>query len=265
MITDTHLHLPIIKKDSFFEKAKKKLLSDMRKNGIDYGVLIPDNAVGSKIGDLDTCLNITEKEKKLFLLGTIDIQKQGKEWINKLSLLFRGDRIKGIKIFPGHDPIYPTDKRLIPVLKLCLKYDYPIVIHTGWNSNNPEAARYNNPKHIVKIAKKFPKLKIVIAHYFWPEVEYCYQVTEGLKNIFFDTSGLADKEVIKETGLKKIKSILRMTIKNKPESVVFGSDYPMGKFKSHIALINALKINQKEKRNVFWKNAVRLFRLNLRK
>lgn len=89
-----------------------------------------------------------------------------------------------------------------------------------WNSNHPEVTKHNNPKYITKIAKKFPKLKIIIAHYFWPEVEYCYKITRGFKNIYFDTSALADDEAIEETGLDKIKKVLEQSIKDNSESVL---------------------------------------------
>jgi predicted TIM-barrel fold metal-dependent hydrolase len=240
MIIDAHLHLPAVSKRFTFEKAKRKLLSDMKKSKVDYAILIPDNLHNSSIGDLDMCLKLIENEKKLFLLGTIDIRKEGKKWIDKLDYLLEKGKIKGIKIFPGHDPIYPTDKRLTPVYKLCIKQDCPIVIHTGWNSNHPEAAKYNDPKYIIKIAKKFPKLKIVISHYFWPEIEYCYKITRGFKNIYFDTSALADKEVVEKTDLGKIKRFLELSMKDNSKSVLFGTDYPMCNFKAHIDLINSL-------------------------
>jgi len=263
IIIDSHLHLPAVEKGLTFEKAKRKLLSEMKKNKISYAILIPDNLHGSNIGDLDICLKLAENEKKLFLLGTIDIRKEGKAWIDKLGFLLQKKKIKGIKIFPGHDPIYPTDKRLLPIYKLCIKYNCPIVIHTGWNLNHPEVARYNDPKHIIKIAKKFPKLKIIISHYFWPKVEYCYQITRGVKNIYFDTSALADKEVIEKTGFNIIKRVLEQSMKDNPESVLFGTDYPMGGFKKHINLINSLEIPKGDKEKIFWKNAVRLFKLKI--
>lgn len=153
----------------------------------------------------------------------------------------------------------------MPIYRLCVKHNCPVVIHTGWNSNHPEVAKYNNPKHIIKIVKKFPKLRIIISHYYWPEVEYCYRITRGFKNIYFDTSALADEEVIKETGLDKIKKVLEQSIKDNPESVLFGTDYAMCDIKEHIKLINSLKISNENRERVFWKNANKLFRLNLRK
>lgn len=263
MIIDTHSHLPPLKEGKTFQQSKEKLLSDMNKSKVDYSIIIPDNVHNSKIGDLEVCVKLLEGEKTLFLIGTIDVRIEGKEWTDRLDLLFKKGKIKGIKIFPGHDPIYPTDKRLIPIYKLCLKYGLPIVIHTGWNSNNPKVAKYNDPKHIVKVAKKYPQLKIVISHYFWPDVDYCYKMTRGYKNIYFDTSALADKEVVKKTGLKKIRGVLEKTVKDNPKSVLFGTDYAMCDIKAHINLINHLNIPEENKEWIFWKNAFQLFKLKI--
>ncbi|MEM3405469.1 MAG: hypothetical protein QW117_00635 [Candidatus Pacearchaeota archaeon] len=94
MIIDAHLHLPVVKKNSTFEQSKKKLLSDLKKNKIDYAILIPDNLHDSRIGDLDVCLELIKNEKKLFLLGTIDIRTEEKEWITKLGSLLQEKKSK---------------------------------------------------------------------------------------------------------------------------------------------------------------------------
>lgn len=263
MIIDCHTHLPVISSERNFEDSKKIMLEDMKNCGVDFAIVIPDNVHESKIGDLDVNLGIVEGEKNLFLLGTIDIEKDGEDWISKLDSLFGEGKIKGIKIFPGHDPIYPTDKRLVPVCELCVRYDYPLMIHTGQNSNDSDVARYNDPKYIVELAKKFPDLKIIISHYFWPRVEYCYEITRGFKNIYFDTSALADEEVIEASGLDKIKDVLCRSIRDNPESLLFGTDYAMCSFIDHIALIDSLDLTEIDKERVFWKNANKLFRLGL--
>lgn len=261
MIIDSHLHLPGVNKDRNFEDSKKILLRDLKVNGIDYAILIPDNVPGSTIGDLDTALALTKDERKLFLMGTIDIFKDKKSHLDKLDFLFKQEYIVGIKIFPGHEPLYPTDKRLIPVYKLCVKYDLPIVIHTGWNPGNPDVAKYNDPIHIIKIAETFPQLRIVISHYFWPKVEYCHDLTKSYDNIYFDLSGLADDEVIKETGLDRIKKVLVETVNERPDNVVFGTDYPICSFIEHIDLVNRLKISEENRQKIFYRNALKLFKL----
>jgi len=135
----------------------------------------------------------------------------------------------------------------------------PIVIHTGANSRNPKPAKYNDPKHIIKVARRFPTLKIVIAHYFWPKVEYCHELVKSYANIHFDTSGLADDEVVEETGLDKIKKVLTLTVEQHPCNVVFGTDYAMCNIKKHIELVESLKISRQAKDKIFSENAIKLF------
>lgn len=265
MIIDSHLHLPALKEGKTLADAKEELLQELKKNNVDYAILIPDNTPVSEIGSLDEVLGLVEDERSLFAMGTIDIQRDREPHIRKLDCLFRTRRIVAVKIFPGHDPIYPTDKRLVPVYELCIKHDLPVVIHTGANSRNPEPAKYNDPKYIVKVAKRFSRLKIVIAHYFWPQVEYCHKLTKPYANIYFDTSGLADDEVVEETGIDKIRNVLTLTARQRPHSVVFGTDYSMCSIKKHIALIKSLPIPAESKERIFFKNSIRLFKLKLKK
>jgi len=263
VIIDSHLHLPGLKKGGSFKDSKRMLLEDLKRHRVDYAVLIPDNVPASDVGDLDTVIELTQDEPRLFPMGTLNILKDRESILDKLDWLFESKRIVGIKLFPGHDPIYPTDRRLIPVYELCIKHDLPIMIHTGWNPNNPKAAEYNDPKYIVKIAKIFHNLKIVISHYFWPEVEYCREVTRAFQNIYFDTSGLADEEVIRQTGFQRIHRVLTETFRERPDSVLFGTDYAACDIGKHIELVKSLKISNADKERIFWENALRLFRLRL--
>jgi len=263
MIIDCHQHLPTMKEGRTLEDSRDILLQELERSSVDYAILIPDNMPVSEIGSLDEVLRLAENDKRLFVMGTIDIQKDQERQLQKLDSLFQARRIVGVKIFPGHDPIYPTDKRLLPVYELCVKHDLPIVIHTGANPKNPQVAKYNDPKHIAKIAEAFPTLKIVIAHYFWPKVEYCYELTKPYGNIYFDSSGLADKEVVEETGLDKIEKVLTSTAKERPNNVVFGTDYAMCDIKEHISLIESLEIGNELKARIFFKNSIKTFDLKL--
>jgi predicted TIM-barrel fold metal-dependent hydrolase len=264
MIIDSHLHLPRLTEGKTLADSKQELLQELEKSKVDYAILIPDNIPVSEIGSLDEVLGLVEHDKNLFVMGTINIQKDKEPHTRKLDFLLHTGRIVAVKIFPGHETIYPTDKRLVPVYDLCIKYDLPVVIHTGANAKNPEPAKYNDPKHIVKVAKRFPALKIVIAHYFWPKVEYCYELTKPYGNIFFDTSGLADNEVVEVTGLDKIKKVLTLTVERRPANVVFGTDYAMCNIRKHVGLVESLPIQREFKEMIFSKNSIRLFKLRLK-
>jgi predicted TIM-barrel fold metal-dependent hydrolase len=258
MIIDSHLHLPGRKEGRTLLDSRQELLRELERCKVDYAIVIPDSVPNSEIGSLDEVLDLVENDRRLFVMGTINIRKDKAPHIAKLDHLFQKHRIVAIKIFPGWEPIFPTDKRLTPVYELCLKYDLPIVMHTGGRKQG----KYNDPKYIIKIAGKYPNLKIVIAHYFFPRVEYCHETTRPYENIYFDTSGLADDEVIATTGLQKIRDTLALTARERPSGVVFGTDYAQCSVEKHIALVESLELSNEAKERIFFKNALQLFRLS---
>ena len=117
MIIDAHIHLPAITAIGAYEQAKAQLLEDLRKDKVDYAILIPDNVPNSSIGDVPTCLGLVKDSPEIYLMGTINLQTQGPGWISELDAMLTRRRIVGMKIFPGHDPIYPTDPRLDPFMR----------------------------------------------------------------------------------------------------------------------------------------------------
>lgn len=261
MIIDCHLHLPVSKDLQSLEEKREKLLNDLSKNKVNYAIVIPDNVKHSCIGDVDECLEVFHNDNNIYIMGTLSILKDDNSIYLKLESLLREKKIIGIKIFPGHDYHYPNDVRLEKVFDMCIKYDTPFVIHTG---GNPKVAKYNDPKYIVDIARKHKDLKIVICHYFYPRIEYCYEITKNYKNIFFDISALADEEVEECSGKDKIKEVLEKTIKENPYRIVFGTDYGMCSIEKHIQLVNSLDISDEYKENIFYRNALKLYNLNIK-
>jgi len=261
MIIDAHIHLPVVSESRTYEQAKALLIEDMKKDGVDYAILIPDNLPNSAIGDMPTCLGLVKDTPELFLMGTIDVQTQGRAWLEELERLLSERRIVGMKIFPGHEPVYPTDLRLFPVYELCQAHNVPLVIHTGWSASHPEAAQYNDPKFIMQVTEQYPELKVVIAHFFWPKVDYCYEVTHDCTHIYYDTSGLADKELVAATGRERIQAVLLKILQENPKRIVFGSDYAMCSRRDHLEMVRQLPVAAEIKEGIFWCNSAGLFKL----
>jgi predicted TIM-barrel fold metal-dependent hydrolase len=167
---DCHLHLPVRDNLSSLKAQKDFLLQELQAHGVDYGIVIPDNVAESPIGGLEQCLSLFQDEKRIFLMASVNILDQPTSDVDYFDELFGTKKIVGLKIFPGHDEYYPNDARLHPYVGLCLKHNAPFVIHTGWNSGKPEAAKWNDPKYIIQLCDEYPGLKVVICHYFWPEL-----------------------------------------------------------------------------------------------
>jgi len=260
VIIDCHRHLSKTDNNKTYENAAEALLFDMRQNGINKSVVIADNVKDSGTADIETLLSLFGDHEQIYLIGAINpFDQTGSSLVNIEKLIFE-NKIIGLKLYNGHDKIYPTDRRCFSTYELCIKHDIPVMIHTGINTGKPEVAKFNDPKLIVEVSDKFPKLKIVISHYFWPRIEYCYKVTRNASNIFFDTSALADDEVVEKSGgVKEVKSILKKTIHRRNNSVLFGTDYGMCRTKDHINLINSLEIADSLKVKIFSKNFIDLY------
>lgn len=261
-IIDSHLHLPVRKELLTLEDQKKELLSELSKYSIQEGIVIPDNVQDSSIGNLRQYINLFKDNPNIHILGTVNILNDNLEKkIIELEKYFKEKKIVGIKIFPGHDYHYPNDESLKPFWELCIKYKKPFVIHTGENSGDRECSKYNDPKYIVEIAKRYPDLKIVISHLFWPKVKYCVEITKEFSSISYDTSGLADEEVVLKTGKEEIKDSLEKLIKKYNKKVLYGSDYGMCSIKNHIELIYSLNISEEDRKRVFFMNTITIFDL----
>jgi uncharacterized protein len=114
------------------------------------------------------------------------------------------------------------------------------------------------------VAKEYPKLKAIITHYFWPKLDYCYETTKDVPNIYFETAAMADDEVLEKSGgTPKMKEILIKTINDRPDKVLYGTDWPMCKMEKHIELIKSLGLSKEIEDGVFWRNAVGVYRLKL--
>ena len=65
------------------------------------------------------------------------------------------------------------------------------------------------------------------------------------------------------TGKEIIKDILERTIADNPTSVLFGSDFGMCDINAHIELIDGLNISNKLKEAIYYRNAVKLYHLEI--
>ncbi len=264
MIIDSHVHISLYNDNAkSLPDAFGLFLQEIERNEIGAAIIIPDNIKGSEnIADLEKAIELIGERKNLFLLGSPQIIQRGSGELEKYKKLLEEGKIKGIKFFPGHDPYYPTDERCLPYYELCEKLDVPVLFHTGENSGDSECAKWNDPKYIVEIAQKYPKLKVIITHYYWPKMDYCYEITKDVPNIYFETAAMADAEVIEKSGgIEKVREILQKTIADRPDKVIFGTDWPMCKIDDHIKLVKSLGLGVELENKVFSENSINIYKL----
>ena len=156
----------------------------------------------------------------------------------------------GLKLYPGHEPYFMNDERLISTFELCKKFDRPLLVHTGWDNSH-----YNHPKYFASIAEQNPNMRIIMCHLWWPDIETCYEVTEPYANIYYDISSLAhEKELISKTVM-----MLSKIAQDYPKRLILGSDYGMCSIQEHINLIHSLDVSKEVIQKILANNAFDIY------
>jgi uncharacterized protein len=263
MIIDVHTHIKDEGKcDSYFNKSEGRI-----KKAI---------VLAWYKDSLDDLLEFTGTRKDLFPVATVDMKNGIKAQLDKLENLFKNKAIYGIKLYPGYQYFYPSDREAYPVAELCVKYGKPLIFHSGdlysednYNSNGTTMLKYSHPMHIDELAVRFPECRIIISHFGFPYMLETAEIAYKNKNVFTDISGtIEDSANLKNASdlLEQYIVDLRRVYAYYPDvkmKTMFGTDYcgenePLNQVIPYIKLVERL-FNEEERGNVFCDLAEKLF------
>ncbi len=157
---------------------------------------------------------------------------------------------KGIKLHPDFQKFYIDDPIMDKVYGAVgeIGKDFPILFHTGDNRYE-----FSKPIRLAAVAKKFPKVKFIGAHFggyrCWDQVD-CYK---GLENVFFDTSSS-----LAFIGEKKAKELIDML---GSEKFFFGDDFPMWNAKEELERFYKIDLTEKQREKILSTNLANLLNI----
>lgn len=224
--------------------------------------------------DLNKLRSFIESKDDLALVASVDIEEKIQPQLDKLEKLFQEKKIVGIKLYPGYQHFYPSDKRVFSVAELCEKYGKPLIFHSGdvydpRGSGGKAMLKYSHPIHIDELATQFPDCKIVIAHFGFPYVIETANVVSKNDNVYTEISGTIDE--VGPAG--KIKALVEQYADdlkraftyypNVRKKTMFGTDYggediPLNQFEPYIELVKEV-FSSEEQENVFSGLAKKVF------
>jgi predicted TIM-barrel fold metal-dependent hydrolase len=238
MIIDFHCHVGEDLEDVSlsFEELKKS----MDRFGITKAVVFPLNETDNKL--IEKSLEILEKSKKedwiipFLRFNPLKIKKS--ELINLLNKGF-----KGIKLHPRAQEFEIDDPDVFWIYELCEKKNIPILFHTAAKT------KYAPPTKIIHLAKLFPNLKIVIAHFFGNDFDIIEEVRK-YKNLYVDSS-------INSGTLRRNLAFYKYGFKN----ILFASDIPYDSQGVALMKINEAGFKDKDKELILYKNTEKILNL----
>ena len=264
MIIDAHAHtFP----DKIAEKAINRLakisgitpatngtvsgtVSYMKKLNIDHFINLN---IATAPGQQTSINNTASENNKNHnnMISTGSVHPDNPEAIEELHRI-KSLSINAIKLHPDYQEFFIDEEKLYPIYQTCSDLDLPIVFHAGWDCYSPNIV-HAKPEARASVAKKFPNLKMVVAHFgglkMWDDV---IEYLAGIENVYFDTAMAATYMNDKNTAMKILS-------KHPIDNIFLGSDCPWESPADSIKFIDSLPLSDDQKEKIFGLNAASFF------
>lgn len=226
-------------------------VQEIRDAGIDHAVVIGRDTPAIA-NDNDEISTLVARHDVLVGAGSVDPVRLGAA--GAVAEAERAVRLglRAINIEPGFgaparhfdDPLY------LPLYEALSAWDVPVFFMTG--PTTPDLA-FNNPDAIGRVARAFPRLKIVVHHGAWPRVAEIIGVAFRYANVT-----LVPDMYIFQPG-----SALYVEAANGAlaDQLAFGSSFPFRAIKQSIDDYAALGFRDEVLEKVFYSNAKALLKL----
>jgi uncharacterized protein len=164
--------------------------------------------------------------------------------------------------------IAPNDPKLEPIFALAEELDIPVGIHLGlgppntpYQSNPKFRTSFGKPSLLEEVLVKHPKLRLYVMHAGYPYLEEMLALMYVYPQLYVDVAVI--DWILPQAEFHEY--LRRLIQAGNGERIMFGSDQMVWTDAIGMAVenTNAAKfLSEKQKRDVFYNNAVRFFRLD---
>lgn len=267
MIIDVHTHLNNYHEDKVLpiQESLDNLMGQMQENKVDHSLILTSYKVNEHRPSVKAVVEATRDIKELSVVAGISYLHYKVKDLQEIADYLKDGQIKGLKLYPGYEPFYPHDKRLQVVYELAIEYDVPVMFHSGDTYSPKGKVRYAHPLHIDDVAVDFPEMKIVICHVGNPWIRDCMEVVYKNQNVYADFSGL-----VLGNFSDKFERYMRGQLEEmilyagEPAYLLYGTDWPISSMKSYLTFMKQLDLPDDKKELIYWKNAAKLFKLDVK-
>ncbi|HEY9192577.1 MAG TPA: amidohydrolase family protein [Methyloversatilis sp.] len=227
-------------------------LDEIRRSGITHAVVVGRDTPGLIVSN-DRIAGLTRGHAELIGLGSVDPQTRGTaatlaEIERSISVLGQ----KAINLEPGFGApaLHADDPVFQPVYDACQALDVPVCLMSG--PTTPDLA-YNDPAAVGRVARAFPRLKIVCYHGFWPRVSEIIGVAFRYENVFL----CPDMYLFAPGGLGYVEAASGVL----QDQFLFASSYPFRAMRQTVDDFLALGWPDSVSDKLLYANAQRLLKL----
>jgi hypothetical protein len=154
------------------------------------------------------------------LIGFLSLDPTQPGWQDELRIGHEELGLCGIKLMPMYAGFQPDDERLDPLWRYASQHGLPVLLHTGTTFISQAPIEYTLPRHLDRVAIRFPGVKIIMAHLGHPYEGECIAVARKHPNLFMDISALHYRP------FQLYHSLMLVQEYGVWDKVLFGTDYP---------------------------------------
>ena len=266
MIIDVHTHLNNYHEERVVSvrECLDQLEDSMIQNKVDQALVLTSYKVSEHRPSTARVVEATRDRDHIHVVAGISYTHYKERDLREIADVPRDGLIVGLKLYPGYEPFYPHDRRCQVIYDLAMEFDVPVMIHSGDTYTPSGKVRYSHPIHIDDVAVDNPELKIVICHIGNPWIRDCMEVVYKNKNVYADISGLVLGDFtskFKKFMLQQVKEMILYA--GEPQYLLYGTDWPICRMRTYLQFVDGLGLSTDAKEKILWKNAKRLFKLNV--
>jgi len=233
-------------------KSLRESLDEAESLGIKRVVLLPIDSttfLGRKIPNEIVC---NHTDDRIIRFVSVDPLKPNAE--EELRRLIKECEPQGVKFHPQLQGFNPLDERALRLYSVLDSNGLVAVFHTGTSGVGAGVRSnirldYGRPLYFDEVAIRFPRMKIILAHFGWPWTEEAIAIALHKPNIYLDLSGWLPK-YIPEVVWKYAKRL--------QDKLIFGSDYPLISQERWLNEFDKLNLPEGIKEKILRENAERI-------
>jgi len=242
-------------------QAMQDLLDEMDEASITWGVIMgrqsapPHGAVPND----EITKAIDEHPQRFVGFAGIDLRQIERGVVE----IERTSKIKGYvgaSIEPGatFEAMYADDRRLYPLYEKCQELDVPMSITlSGYLASMVgHDLSYGSPTPVFRVAKDFPKLKIIVSHAAWPNIMPMMEVAFIRENVYVSPDLYMNG--INTPGAHEYIKAAKFFLGDR---LLFGTAYPSRPLKESVDAFLEWDLSAELQEKILYRNAARLLRI----
>ena len=227
-------------------------IAEIREADIGAAVVIGRDTPGIR-NDNDQIHALVSRYPELVGVGSVDPERLGRHAVDEAERAIRKLGLKAINLEPGFGvpPRAFDDRGLWPIYEALQDWATPVFLMSG--PTTPDLA-FNDPSAIGRVARRFPKLQIVVHHGAWPRVDEIVGVAFRYANVTL----VPDIYIFQPGGRLHVEAANGALA----DQIAFGSSHPFRAMRQSIEGYQRLGFRDDVLDKLFHANAARLLNLS---